>query len=144
MKRAVSLLLALLLLCLCAAGCTPKGRAHSASRIINKDITDITALAEKILETGEVPEDALYTGVEDVVYTAPDWVGFVTGSLKESDQTAYCGFYFSRDDRPMGYQGQEMELTAKSSGWTYQEPDGSSEYYTERIQFSWYYYEIHF
>lgn len=143
MKRAVSLVLALLLLCFCAVGCTPTGRAHSASRIINKDLTDITALAEKILETGEVPEDTLYAGVEEVIYIAPDWVGFVTGSLEESDETAYCGFYYTRSDQPMGYQGQKMDLTAKGSGWTFQEPDGG-EYYTERIQFGWYYYEIHF
>lgn len=144
MKRAIALVLAVLLLCFCAAGCTPTGRAHSAARIINKNITDITALAEKILETGKVPEDAFIMGVEDITYCAPDWVNFRTGARGMGSETAYCGFYYSPEDKPIGFQGTDMELTAEGSGWAWQESDGDNEYYTERIQFGWYYYEMYF
>lgn len=149
MKRAVCLLLALMLLCFCASGCTVWERKNFASRIINGDIDSITTLAEKILYEGAVPEDAFIEGVERIGYVEPDWVGFYTGIRGSVPETAYCGFYYSRDDKPMGFQGTDMELTKDGSGWSWEgKPDGQgggdNSYYTERIQFSWFYYEAYF
>lgn len=144
MKRIKGLLAAVLLLCFCGAGCTPMGRAHSAARIINQDLQGITSLAEKILETGSVPEDAYYAGVERIGYVAPDWVEFRTGSRGLVPSAAYCGFYYSPEDQPMGYQGADMELTEDGSGWAWEEAGGDNSYYTERIQFGWFYYEMYF
>lgn len=148
MKRVLSLLLAILF-CLSAAGCTVLGRKISASGIINKDLTGITALAEKVLQDGEVPEDAFFQGVESIDYCAPDWVGFTTGGRGIGPETAYCGFYYSKEDKPLGFQGTDMELLEDGAGWSWQgEKDGQgggdNHYYTERIQFAWYYYEMYF
>ncbi len=143
MKRALALLLSALLLCLCASGCTPMGRRMSATKIVNENLNDITDLAEKILETGKTPEDAFFVGVEKIDYAPPDWVGFQTGSREEDGETALCGFYYSRSDRAMGYRGEDMELTADGSGYSWQDDAGQRSYYTERFQFSWFYYEIY-
>lgn len=149
MKRKLSLLLAALFLCLCAWGCTPTGRRSSALKIINKDLEGITALAEQILDTGEVPEDLFIEGVERVTFVEPDWVEFCTGIRGSVPETAYCGFYYSKEDRPMSFQGADMELVEDGSGWSWEgEKDGQgggdNSYYTERILYGWFYYEMYF
>lgn len=148
MKRKLSLLLAAVLVCLSASGCSAAGRLNGASRIVNEDLEGITALAERILQEEKVPEDASLAGVEKIEYRAPGWVGFTTGSRGEGNSAAVCGFYYSRDDQPLGYQGEEMELSASGAGWAWQGGaesggDGENRYYTERFQFYWYYYEMY-
>lgn len=143
MKRGFSTVLAVLLLCVCCTGCTAGDRARFSAKIINGNLNDITSLAETVLKTGEVPEDAFFEGVETISYTAPNWVDFCTGARDGSPDPAYCGFYYTPEDRPMGYQGKDMELTAKNSGWGWQDPNGG-EYYTQRIRSRWFYYEMYF
>ncbi len=149
MKRKLSLLLAALLVCFCASGCTAWGRKNISSRIVNRDLEGITALAEQILETGEVPEDTFIEGVERISFVEPDWVEFCTGIRGSVPETAYCGFYYSKEDRPMSFQGADMELVEDGSGWSWEgEPDGQgggdNRYYTERIQYGWFCYEMYF
>lgn len=148
MKRLAVFLLAAAV-CLCAAGCSPRGRKNSATKIINSDLPAITAVAEKVLETGEIPEDASFPGVESIEYSAPGWVGFLTGSRDDGSSSACCGFYYAPSDQPMGYQGADMALTADGSGFSWQEKEGAQEeegshYYTERCQYGWFYFEMYF
>ncbi len=147
MKRFLSLVLALAL-CLCAAGCSPRGRKNSATRIINSDLNAVTDLADGVLSTGKVPEDAFIKGVESIDYAAPDWVAFITGSREEDGGSAVCGFYYSPEDKPMGYRGEDMELAADGSGYSWQGSQGGLEaekdsYYTERCQAKWFYFEVY-
>ncbi len=153
MKRLTACVLALLALCFALTGCSERGRKNAASRIINQNIVEITRTANEVLETGEVPEGADFSGVERISYAAPDWVGFQTGGREQSGDDAgeaYCGFYYSPDDEPLGFQGEDMDLvpdTGTDGVWTWQGEDnsgsGGGSYYTARIQQCWFYYEIY-
>lgn len=53
---------------------------------------------------------------------------------------SYYGFYYTEDNLPIGWEGWDVNFTAKGDGWTAEEPDS---YYTEMITEKWFYYEIH-
>ncbi len=149
MKRFLSLILVLCLFCFCAAGCSVRGRKNAALKLINKYPKEIPSLAVTALATGEVPEDALFPGVESILVCQPDWVEFCTGSRGEGTDTAYCGFYFSAKDVALGFRGQEMELTPENSGFSwygegYGADGNDNHYYTERMDQNWFYYEMYY
>lgn len=148
MKTRVAALLAAISIVIGLAGCTVTGRRTGAQKFLNKDIVAIADCAREILETGEVPKDVHFDGVEKI-YTMPDtgWVAFVTGSRDLRGEFVQVGFYYSPDDEPMGFLGQDMELTqdpVKTDTYTGGEnmDDGmESSYLTEHMQVGWYYYE---
>ncbi len=57
----------------------------------------------------------------------------------------YAGFYYTREDQPVGFDGTALNFTkTKNGGWRWEEENGDNYEYTERIAAHWYYYEAGF
>jgi hypothetical protein len=56
----------------------------------------------------------------------------------------YYGFYYSSNDKPMGFQAAPVKLDVDGNGWQWQETNGDNYYYTEKITSHWYYYKAGF
>lgn len=133
----------LALLCLLSlAGCAPAEKSKAAGLAAREEAA-LTRLAETILETGRVPEDAAVSGVEAVYFYPPGTVEFATGGWGLVPSSSYYGLHYSPDNAPRTFQGTEMELTADGAGWRWEEPGGNW-YYTERVRDHWFYFKMHF
>lgn len=139
MKRFLTFLCTVILLCT-LAGCSMHGRTNNVIRFLQEDPEGLQSFATTTLETGEVDENIHFNGVEGYDFVAPDWIAFLTGSRTEKGITYQVGFYYSPQDTPLGYRGEEMELTAFDDGYQYLYENGM-EYYTERVQENWYFFE---
>lgn len=74
-----------------------------------------------------------------------DCVEFSCGGAGVGSGTSYVGFYYTADHdltAVWGASGSAQALTAKGSGFEWQEPDGDNYYYTEQICGNFYYYEV--
>ena len=145
MQKKLLFFTAALLLVLCCSACSqPRCSKEAAARILERNGERLAALAQRIMETGTVPEEPAIPGVERVSYLPPGWVEFCTATRGPLPGSSYCGFYYSPGNDPLGYQGTKMELATKGPGWTWEEPGGDNRYYTEALQDQWFYYSISF
>ena len=58
--------------------------------------------------------------------------------------TAYEGFYYSEDDRPIGFQGTELDFVQDGTGWSWKEEDGDNCEHIEKITAHWYWFRMSF
>ena len=77
-------------------------------------------------------------------YPAAGMVEFITKGTGIGSATAYEGFYYSEDDRPIGFQGTEVDFVRDDTGWSWEEADGDNHERTERITARWYWFQMNF
>ncbi|MCR5432401.1 MAG: hypothetical protein K6E95_07585 [Lachnospiraceae bacterium] len=59
--------------------------------------------------------------------------------------STYRGFYYSPDDKPLGFQGTSLSYVEDGAGWKSKDYPGSSiREYTERLADHWFWYEVKF
>ena len=142
LKRFIAFCCAAVVLLCAASGCSIRGRRVNAGKLLESDFENIRNFARATLASGEVDESVFFPGVEGYDLVMPNWLGFQTGIREDEENPGICcGFYYSPSDVPLGYRGEEMELSAFGDGYRYLMPDGKMEYYTERIRPSWFFYE---
>lgn len=119
-------------------------------RSVKADIIEYVQTNQEALEqfaTGlmaDPPEDTAYNGWQVSYYPAAGMVEFTTKGTGIGSATAYEGFYYSEDDRPMGFQGTELDFTRDDTGWSWEEADGDNHERTERITARWYWFQMNF
>lgn len=111
---------------------------------IRKNRADLHAYAEKISEN-TINTTEHYDGWE-VTYWSN--TGIVEFRLKDTFGlgSSYTGFYYSSEDVPLGFQGNDLEFVEKTPGWIwYENYDNSDNWeYTEKIMDHWYWFKVHF
>nr|WP_325239344.1 hypothetical protein [uncultured Oscillibacter sp.] len=90
------------------------------------------------------PEDTAYNGWRVSYYPAVGMVEFITKGSGIGSSTVYEGFYYSEDDRPIGFQGTEADFTKDESGWSWEEENGDNHERTEKITARWYWFQMNF
>lgn len=92
----------------------------------------------------EPSEDAEYHGWRAACYPEARMVEFLTGGTGMGPSTTYEGFYYSEEDRPVGFQGTELDFKRDGDGWSWEEEDGDNRERTERITARWYWFQMSF
>lgn len=86
------------------------------------------------------------SGVMEIDTSASDnrfFISFDCGGKGFGSVMTYYGFYYTQDDLPIGWGGEDVDLAQNSTGWTLKESEDSDNiYYTERITDNWFYYEM--
>ena len=77
-------------------------------------------------------------------YPAAGMVEFITKGTGIGSATVYEGFYYSEDDRPIGFQGTEVDFVRDDTGWSWEEADGDNHERTEKITARWYWFQMDF
>ena len=77
-------------------------------------------------------------------YPAAGMVEFITKGTGIGSATAYEGFYYSEDDRPIGFQGTELDFVQDGTGWSWKEEDGDNCEHIEKITAHWHWYRMSF
>jgi hypothetical protein len=97
---------------------------------------------EQLLKVAESNEEFKSSMVEDV-NRHYDVVDFECGGKGMGSETYYCGFYYSKDDKPstVWFAG---DIIIFNDGWSSTAESGDNTYYTEKITDNWYFYEMHF
>ena len=90
------------------------------------------------------PEGTAYNGWQVAYYPAAGMIEFITKGTGIGSATAYEGFYYSEDDRPIGFQGTEVDFVWDDTGWSWEETDGDNHERTERITARWYWFQMNF
>ena len=88
---------------------------------------------------GEDVSPYIDTPIRDIRYYDGE-VPIVEFSYAASLSVPYRGFYYSPEDRPVGFQGANVELVATEGGWSWQD-EGNNRGFTRKILPGWYYYE---
>ena len=110
-----------------------------------KDHSDeLTQYAESMIQNGSNGKSETYGDYEMTYWATTNMVEFVARKNGIGSSTVYKGFYYSPDDKPLGFQGNQVQFTESDSGGTWKESDGDNWEYTEKIQDHWYWFEFHF
>lgn len=88
--------------------------------------------------------DTAYNGWQVSCYPAVGMVEFITKGTGVGSSTTYEGFYYSEDDRPIGFQGTEAGFVPYDTGWSWEEEKGDNRERTERITARWYWFQMNF
>lgn len=115
----------------------------SVFRTVQKNQAELEALAEAVIETGDV-QAYRFQGCEIDYDASKRMVEFITGSGGFGASTCYRGFYYSPSDLPLGFQGTDVPFVPSGDGWLWQEANGDNWEYTEKIMDHWYWFEMHF
>lgn len=103
--------------------------------------------AEEELKSGGAAQDISLPGIKEVMYLTHDngspIVMYETGYSGFASQTSYYGFYYSPENRPLGFCGEELSLPEEVIAFQY-EMEGDNWYGTEKITDNWFYYEMHY
>lgn len=114
------------------------------------DITEYVQVNQEALEQfttilmAAPPKYATYNGWHVYYYPAAGMVEFITKRTGVGPATAYEGFYYSKDDRPIGFQGTEQDFVRDDTGWSWEEADGDNRERTEKITARWYWFQMNF
>lgn len=82
------------------------------------------------------------TAITNGISDSPSFIEFDCSGEGFGSAMTYCGFYYAEDDLPIGWSGENVELTQYEKGWRYEEEGAGNIYYTERILDNWFYYQI--
>lgn len=88
--------------------------------------------------------DNEYNGWQATCYQDARMVEFITKGTGIGSSTTYEGFYYSEDDRPIGFQGTEIDFVQDDTGWSWEEENGDNRERTERISARWYWFQMNF
>lgn len=119
-------------------------------RVEKADIIEYVQTNQEALEqfaTGllaDPPGVTAYNEWQVSWYPSAGMVEFITKGSGIGSATAYEGFYYSEDDRPIGFQGTEVDFTRDDTGWSWEEADGDNHERTERITACWYWFRMDF
>ena len=137
-----------LLLCVAAAGCLYAAALHKHSTKegdINYVQVNQAALEQFAFGLLEDPVgETRYNGWQVNGYQDAGMVEFITKGTGIGSSTAYEGFYYSEDDRPIGFQGTELDFVQDGTGWSWKEEDGDNCEYIEKITAHWYWFRMSF
>lgn len=119
-------------------------------RVEKADIIEYVQTNQEALEqfaTGLMADssgDTAYNGWQVSCYPAVGMVEFITKGTGVGSSTAYEGFYYSEDDRPIGFQGTEAGFVPDDTGWSWEEEKGDNRERTEKITAHWYWFQMNF
>ena len=140
--------LALLLCVAAAAGCLYAAALHKHSTkegVINYVQANQAALEPFVFDLLEDPVgETRYNGWQVNCYQDAGMVEFITKGTGIGSSTAYEGFYYSEDDRPIGFQGTELDFVRDGTGWSWREENGDNHEQIEKITAHWYWFRMSF
>ena len=145
MKRAISALLACLLLCLAPSGCVPQERQLAQAEEFYQVHRELLAsLAAQCQKERRVPTDLPGELENRAVYYdyATGMVQVQVGSFGIVPSTTYWGVYYSPEDTPLPYDGADVPLAPAGEGFAW-ERDGNTGY-TQRLETGWYFFTASF
>ena len=140
--------LALLLCVAAAAGCLYAAALHKRStkegtiEYVQANQAALEQFASGLLE--DPAEGARYNGWQADCYQAVRMVEFIIKGTGIGSSTAYEGFYYSEDDRPIGFQGTELDFVQDGAGWSWREESGDNHERIEKITAHWYWFQMSF
>lgn len=71
-------------------------------------------------------------------------IEFVVRASGMGSSTAYEGFYYSAQGRPIGFQGTELDFQPDGAGWRWEESGRDNMELTEQILPHWYWFRMSF
>lgn len=116
---------------------------QSITKTVQENSVYLEEIAEKIIENKKV-DDISFKNCEINYWQTSDMVEFIVNKGGIGSSSEYSGFYYSPDDKPLGFQGTEVVFTEYENGWKWNESGGDNWEYTEKIADKWYYFEMHF
>ena len=120
-------------------------KGHKKSEIFNyvqENQVDLEQFVADLMKGDR--KDAAYGNWQVAYYAEASAVEFQTNSFGLGSSTTYEGFYYSENDRLIGFQGVELEFLQDGDGWIWQETSGDNCDRTERIMAHWYWFKMSF
>lgn len=120
------------------------GEINSIINYVQNNHIDLQNYSEKIRQN-TISKTEYYDNWEVTYWPSTGIVEFMSKDNPHL-QSSYKGFYYSRDDKPLGFQGNNMEFTEHDPGWIWVEDREHSDNweYTEKIMDNWYWFDMHF
>lgn len=116
----------------------------SATRYVVRNQAELEAFVETLRIDPPINGSTSYRGW-DVAYWRDSGVAeFIVKRWGIVPDAAYQGFYFSPEDRPIGFQSSDIDLVTTEDGWFWEEKGGDNWQQIERIVERWYWVEAHF
>jgi len=113
-------------------------------RYIRRNHIELEIFVENVIENGSYNTTTTYNGWKVSYWSENNMVEFLVRSQGLVPSSTYEGFYYSPEDRPIGFEGTDLEFIKDRNGWRYEESDGDNSEYTERVIGKWYWFKMSF
>ncbi|MDO4286322.1 MAG: hypothetical protein Q4C40_01195 [Eubacteriales bacterium] len=140
----IAVMVIIFILLVIAVASFVSGKSASIRRFVNSNSVELTQYAQNMIKTGSNGECETYGDYEVTYWADTGMVEFVLRKHGMGSASVYEGFYYSPNDTPLGFQGNQVDFTISDSGWTWEESNGDNWEYTEKILEHWYWFEFHF
>lgn len=116
----------------------------SITHFVENNSEELMQYAENMIQTANAGESVIYKNFEVTYWKNEDMVEFLVKKKGIGSSNSYEGFYYSPNDKPLGFHGNQVDFIPSESGWMWKESDGDNWEYTEKILKHWYWFEFHF
>lgn len=116
----------------------------SVSDIIENNQEELDSFSKDLIANNTINVKTKLHGWDVSYWSDSKKVEYMIKSIPIIPSSTYEGFYYSPEDKPMGFQGVEVTFTEDGDGWRWDEEDGDNWQYTERIKENWYSFKAHF
>ena len=128
---------------LCSAFITKIIFKPSITEIVKNNNIELTKIAEDIINNKSVGEHTFKNVWEISYHENSNTVEFFCNGSGLDSETYDEGFYYSPLNKPLGFQGENVEFIKYGKGFKYIGV-GDNWQYTEKIMDKWYLYKAHF
>jgi len=105
---------------------------------------ELVQYAESVIENNSYNSTAEYNGWDVSYWAESNMVEFLVKGSGFGSATTYEGFYYSPNDKPIGFQGTDVDFTKENTGWRWKDGNGDNWNYTEKIIDRWYWFKVGF
>ena len=111
---------------------------------VQRHSTELMHYAESVIKDNNYNSTATYNGWDVSYWAESNMVEFLVKGFGLGSATTYEGFYYSPDDKPIGFQGADVDFEKESIGWRWEDSTGDNWNYTEKIIDRWYCFKMSF
>ena len=111
---------------------------------VKRNSTELMNYAESVIKDNNYNSTATYNGWDVSYWAESNMVEFLVKGSGLGSATTYEGFYYSPDDKPIGFQGADVDFEKENIGWRWEDSTGDNWNYTEKIIDRWYWFKMSF
>lgn len=117
---------------------------QSAFEYVQNNCADLESFATELIADSDKDISTTYMRWDVSYWHDTNSVEFITHNKGIVPNSVICGFYYSPENIPLGFQGFQMKFDEYGSGWKWIDAESDNWEYTERIIDNWFWFEVNF
>lgn len=121
-----------------------KGVKTRIQNYVRENQVQLETFAEDFMKTAYTGQETSYNSFQVNYWENANMVEFTVCSWGIAPSGSYGGFYYSLEDKPIGFQGTDLSFIKNDDQWIYEEENSDNRGVIEKIVDHWYWFEMSF